>query len=55
MKSFKDFVKEADIGNREKAVKDEIKREKVTDRKRWDRALDKARIDDVKFKNRNTK
>lgn len=56
MKTFKEFFSEAeDDGPNERSVKERIKREKNADRRKWDRLLDRAMIDDARLKAQKTK
>ena len=46
---------EADEGRNTKVAKERIKRERESDRIKFDRILDRARLDDAKLKNRSTR
>lgn len=56
MKNFKQFTTEAEgDGASVAAAKERIKREKKTDAMKFDRILDRAKVDDAKTRARLTK
>lgn len=55
MKSFNEFKEEQDIGSNTKAAKERISRERNNDSVKFDRILDRAKVQDARVKAMSTK